>query len=274
MDHGGSHLTGTAIVTGAAGGIGRALVEALGTAGYRIVACDIAPTVDSLAGDGVDTFVADVSDAADVQRVVAHAGPVDVLVNNAGVVRRTNPLDPWEQAVADFDAVVGANLRGAYLMGRAVIPGMVERGRGDIVNVATDHQHTCGWPDPVVHDDTSTCPSRSERRRPCGGRSFDLYDASKWGLNGLTFTWAAALRPHGICVNNLCVGATDTPMLREFLGAALDEEVAATWLQPADVARVVLDLLAEGPGGRTGDNVGLWVGHPCVLPPPGSVALP
>lgn len=274
MDDGRSNLSGTALVTGAAGGLGRALVAALDRAGYRVVACDVSPAVDELASDAVDAVVADITDPLDVRRVAMRAGTVDVLLNNAGVVRRTNPLDPWEQAVADFDAVIGPNLRGAYLMGRALIPGMVERGRGDILNVATDHQHNCGWPDPVDHDETSLCPSRSEQRHPCGGRSFDLYDASKWGLNGLTFTWATALRPHGIRVNNLCTGATDTSMLRDFLGGAIDPDVAANWLRPADVAAVVLELLAEGPGGRTGDNVGLWVGHPCVLPPPGSTALP
>ena len=274
MDDGGSNLTGTALVTGAAGGLGRALVTALAEAGFHVVACDVSATVEELAGDDVDCLIADVTDPDDVHWLAARAGPVDVLLNNAGVVRRTNPLDPWEQAVADFDAVIGPNLRGAYLVGRAVLPGMVERGHGDIVNVATDHQHNCGWPEPVDHDATSTCPSRSERRRPCGGRSFDLYDASKWGLNGLTFTWATALRPYGIRVNNLCPGATDTPMLRDFLGGAVDPEVAATWFRPADVAAVVLELLAEGADGRTGDNVGLWVGHPCVLPPPGPTALP
>ena len=266
MDDGGSHLT--AIVTGAAGGLGRALVSALRDAGHEVVACDIDPSVVDLGG-----VVADVTDADDVRRLVEGAGPIELLINNAAVVRRTNPLDPWDQAVADFDAVIGPNLRGAYLVGRAVIPRMVERGRGDIVNVSADHTHTCGWPVPLDHADAPDCPWHEQPRLPCGGRAFDLYDAAKWGLNGLTFTWALALRPHGIRVNNLCLGAADTPMLRNFLGGALDPDVVATWFRPEQVAGVVLDLLAEGPGGRTGDNVGVWVGHPCVLPPPGSTAL-
>jgi len=270
---GGPDLTATAVVTGAAGGLGRALVGALASSGLRVVACDIRPAVTELAYDGVDAIVADVADADDVQRVADRAGDVDVLVNNAAVVRRTHPLDSWEQTVEDFAATIGPNLRGAYLMGRAVIPRMVARGRGDIVNVAADHQHTCGWPVALDHDDAPDCPWRDAPRYPCGGRSFDLYDASKWALNGLTFTWALALRPHGVRVNNLCLGATDTPMLRSFLGEAPDPDVLASSLRPADVAAVVLELLAEGPDGRTGDNIGLWVGHPCVLPAPGSTAL-
>ena len=276
MDDGGADLTPaprTALVTGAAGGIGRALVGALVSGGFRVVACDVDPAVDALAGPGrpVEPVVADVGDPEAVRGLIAGAGPVDVLINNAAIVRRTDPLDSWDTAVADADAILGVNLRGPYLLGRAVIPGMVDRGRGDIVNVAADHQHTCGWPDVHDHHDASGCPWVHQRRLPCGGRNFDLYDASKWGLNGLTFVWAAALQPHGVRVNNLCIGATDTPMLRGFIGADPGPDVVRSWLRPADVAAVVMCLLADG---RTGDNVGLWVGHPCVLPPPGPTALP
>ena len=77
-----------------------------------------------------------------------------------------------------------------------------------------------------------------------------------------------ALRKHGIRVNSLCLGATDTEMLRSFIGPAPDPAFVATWMQPADVAAVLVDLLEEGPEGRTGDNIGLYAGHPCVLPPP------
>jgi NAD(P)-dependent dehydrogenase (short-subunit alcohol dehydrogenase family) len=97
----------------------------------------------------------------------------------------------------------------------------------------------------------------------------DLYNASKWALNGLTFDWAIALRKHGIRVNALCLGAADTEMLRSFIGADPDPEFVATWMRPADVAAVLVALLEEGPDGRTGDNIGLYAGHPCVLPPPG-----
>src|SRR5438270_9004059 len=122
-------LTGrTAIVSGGARGIGFAIVEALAEAGTRVIACDVSPDIDDVGADlrarglAVQTVVADVSMPADIRRMVDDAGPVSILINNAGVVKATRPTDPWQTAVADFDAVIGPNLRGAYLLGRAVIP--------------------------------------------------------------------------------------------------------------------------------------------------------
>ena len=268
-----------AIVSGSARGIGLAITEALAGAGVNVTACDIRPEINDIGSElrarglPVQTVVADVSSASEVRRMVDDVGPVDILINNAGAVEPTRPTDPWEKSVADFDVVVGANLRSAYLLGRAVIPGMVDRGGGDIVNVATDHIHNCGWPSPADHADAAGCPWRDRPRPPGGGPAFDLYDAAKWGLNGLTQSWASALRPYGVRVNNLCPGATDTEMLRSFLPAPPAPAVVASWFQPAQIAAVVLLLLAEGPRGRSGDNVGVWVGHPAVLPPTGPTAL-
>jgi hypothetical protein len=131
--------------------------------------------------------------------------------------------------------------------------------------VTTDHIHTCGWPVALDHADAPACPWAAAHRPPGGGPAFDLYDASKWALNGLTGAWATALRPHGIRVNSFGMGATDTPMYRGFLGG---RPPAPGVMDPADVAAVLLDLLAEGPEGRTGDSIQLWIGHPCVLSPP------
>ena len=93
-----------------------------------------------------------------VDDVVRRTGTIDVLVNNAGVVRVTDPTDPWEKALDDYDHVVGTNFKGVFLFGRAVIPLMVEQGSGNIVNIATDHVHTCGWPEAVDHADSSRLP--------------------------------------------------------------------------------------------------------------------
>jgi NAD(P)-dependent dehydrogenase (short-subunit alcohol dehydrogenase family) len=123
---------------------------------------------------------------------------------------------------------------------------------GNIINVSSDHVKPApgtGW-----HH---------------GHGAMDLYDASKWALNGLTFDWAKALRRHNIGVNNLCMGATDTEMLRDWIGSEPDQAYLAFWMTPEGIADVVLDLIAEGPDGRTGDNIGLWAGHPTVLPPIG-----
>jgi NAD(P)-dependent dehydrogenase (short-subunit alcohol dehydrogenase family) len=267
----------SAIVTGGAVGLGRTFAAALAREGARVTICDVRSDVEltaaELRGQGlqVEAVIADVSQPVDVRHVVDGVGTVDVLVSNAGVVRATEPTDDWEKALDDYDAVIGTNLKGTYLFGRAVAPLMAEQGSGNIINIATDHTHTCGWPDPVDHADSASCPWAGERRRP-GFVGMDLYDASKWGLNGLTQNWARSLRQHGVRVNNICMGATDSHMMRAYFGVPEGEEpppeVLAKWMSADDVARVLIELIEEGPEGRSGDNIGLWIGHPTTLPPP------
>jgi 3-oxoacyl-[acyl-carrier protein] reductase len=270
-----------AIVTGAAVGVGAAFARALGDAGCTVVLCDVRHDVEDRAaalreaGIAARAIVADVGELEAVRSVVRLAGErIDVLVNNAGIVELTPvALDP-EVAVERFDRIVRTNLRGAYLFGRFVIPVMVARRAGHIVNVATDHIHHCGWPEVVGHDDAPDCPWNDIRRRP-GAIGMDAYDASKWALNGLTQDWAKSLRAHGVRVNNLCLGSTDSHMLRSHSGFAGGEEppaeVLAQWQDPAQVAGVLVELICEGPDGRTGDNIGLWRGHPTVLRAPSPV---
>src|SRR5437763_17188968 len=121
-----------ALVTGAARGIGLAIADALEATGADVIRCDIRPC-----RDGERTL--DVSDALAVRGFVDELGPIDVLVNNAGAVRRTSPTDAWDKSLEDYEAVVGTNLGGTYLMGRAVIPGMVAERHGHVLNVVTDH---------------------------------------------------------------------------------------------------------------------------------------
>jgi NAD(P)-dependent dehydrogenase (short-subunit alcohol dehydrogenase family) len=236
-----------ALITGAARGLGRALAEGLAAAGFEIVACDTDPAIDGVEGL---TFRADVSIPADVRAVVDGAlqkhGRIDVLVNNAGIARGTRAGDDWERGLQDYDEILGTNLHGAFLFGRAVAPAMIERKTGNIVNVSTDHV----YPTPGV--------------RVWGHGGMDLYNASKWALNGLTLDWATTLGRHGIRVNGLCLGATDTPMLRDFAGP-VSEEVTATWMKPEQICDLLLELLAEGPEGRSGHNLGCWVGRPLSL---------
>ena len=273
----------TAIVTGGTRGVGRSITRVLASTGMSVLVCDIAPETDeqvaALAADGLDVSAVrcDISRADDVTRAVQVAtdrfGSVDVLVNNAAISRRSGPLDPWPKALADFDDIVGVNLRGAYLFARALLPSMVQRRRGHVINVTTDHVHTCGWPVLVPHDDAQDCPWAHEVRPP-GVPGMDVYDASKWALQGLTFAWAKALRESRVRVNSIALGATDGGTLRESLGYRDIEppaEVLASWQDPDDVAAVILDLMAEGPDGRSGDSIGLWRGHPTVLPPPSPI---
>jgi NAD(P)-dependent dehydrogenase (short-subunit alcohol dehydrogenase family) len=141
---------------------------------------------------------------------------------------------------------------------------MIAQGGGDILNVCTDHVQTCGSPWELSHDDAPNCPFRAIAPRPTGGGpGMDLYDASKWGQLGLTFAWARALAPHHIRVNALCMGATDSFMLRSFHNHAPAPEEVARWMKAEDIARLVLDLMRDG---RSGDYIGAAVGHPIVLP--------
>ena len=246
----------TAIVTGAAQGIGRGIAERFAADGWTVVITDRQASVADVADEiGATAFVGDVADADHVRHVVdstveAH-GAIDVLVNNAGEVRPTGPRDPWDGAASDFDRYFGSNTKGAFLFGRAVAPVMIDAGGGNIVNISTDHVKPC--PDCDRHH---------------GHGSMDLYNASKWALNGFTFDWAESLKPHHIRVNNICMGATDTEMLRGYMGTDPDPDYLATWMTPAQIAQIVVELIAEGPDGRTADSIGLYAGYECVLPPP------
>jgi NAD(P)-dependent dehydrogenase (short-subunit alcohol dehydrogenase family) len=199
-----------------------------------------------------------------------------VLVNNAAVVEVTSPTDEWTKAIADYDRVMTTNLKGVFLFGRACAPLMAKSGWGEIVNISTDHVHTCGWSNPISHDDAAQCPWKDHARQP-GWVYLDLYGASKWAPNGLTQSWAKMLRANGIRVNKICMGATDSHMQRSFLGYGEDPdteppaELLNWWMNPDEVARVLIELIEEGSSGRSGDNVGLWLGHPTVLPPPSPV---
>jgi 3-oxoacyl-[acyl-carrier protein] reductase len=236
-----------AIITGAAKGLGRAFAKRLRNEGFEIVACDLDAGVDDL--DGV-TLRADVSKPEDVRRVVDTAmqehGRIDVLINNAGIARPTRAGDDWDSGLRDYQEVVGTNFFGAFLFGRAVAPIMIDQRSGHIVNISTDHVY----------------PTPGQRVWGHGG--MDLYNASKWALNGLTLDWAATLGRRGIRVNGLCLGATDTPMLREFAAGA-DESVIASWMRPEQICDLLLELLAEGPEGRSGHNLGCWVDRPLSL---------
>ena len=260
-----------AIVTGAAVGIGSAFARALAAAGAQLSLCDVRDEVLELASElGKPTLAlkADVSKPDDVRRVVAATqrefGRIDVLINNAGVWAASLPTDSVEKTMRDYDYLVGANLKGSFLFGRAVIPGMIAQSGGEIVNVCTDHVQTCGSPYELSHDDAPDCPWAGQPPRPTGGGpGMDLYDASKWGQLGLTFAWAQALEPHNIRVNALCMGATDSFMLRGFHNHKPPPEEVAKWMKPADIARLMLELMRDG---RTGDYIGIAMGHPIVLP--------
>lgn len=274
-----------AIVTGAAVGLGNAYAIALAKAGVNVAVCDIREDIEGLPNElrklGVQSvgWKADVSIPADVRTVVdgtkAAFGSIDILINNAGVWGASVADDPLDKSLTDYDRILGTNMKGEYLFGRAVIPIMIAQGKGgEIVNIATDHMVTCGTPHNVCPN-LPTCPwsqpqpSFQGPPRPTGGGdAMDLYDAAKWGLNGFLYSWAKALRPHNIRVNAFCMGATDSYMLRSFHNFKPSAEEAASWMKAEDNAQALIDLLNEGPDGRTAENMNFCVGRPVKLEPP------
>ena len=235
-----------ALVTGASRGLGHAFAEALRSSGATVATCDELPGSDA---------VVDVSDPAQlhafIESVLTKHGRLDIVVANAARCRFTNPMSGWDTAIDDFDFHINTNLRGLFLTGRATMAALAATGNGHLILLGTDH--TCrplDW--------------------PYASGSLDAYDASKWGVVGLTVAWANALAKKGVRVNALSMGATDTEMLRNFTVAATGreptEEMIAGWMRPEQLADLALELIAEGPDGRTGQNIAIIVGQPIELP--------
>jgi 3-oxoacyl-[acyl-carrier protein] reductase len=183
----------TAIVTGAGTGIGRATAQLLAERGARVVAAGLQPehlreTVDAITATGAEAIAvdADVSDPAAIEHVAARAqeafGGTDVLVNNAAIY----PIGPWhEMDAAQWDEVFATNVRGYFLMAKAVRPQMVARGGGAIVNISSVTFFS-------------------------GETLLLAYVASKGAVVGFTRALAREAGPEGIRVNAVAPGAFPT----------------------------------------------------------------
>ena len=240
-----------ALITGAAHGQGRATALALAAEGAAIVAFDVARplsypgyamgTPDDLeslaaacrtAGGDCATVVGDVRDAAAVAKAVETAlerfGRIDILFNNAGICAYGLAHELTEAA---WDAMLDINLKGAWLVARQVIPVMIRQRSGVIIN------------------NSSVAGLRGMAR-------LSHYAASKWGLTGLTKSWAIELAPHGIRVNSIHPTGVNTPMndgLAELEGLTprqIAERSAGNllpvpWIEPEDVAQAVVYLASD-----------------------------
>ena len=214
----------TALITGAGRGIGAAIAESLATLGATVVLCgrtraplDATAAKLRSAGAQVEVIPCDVQDLAAVeqaaQRVAKTFGRLDILVNNAGIGAFGSPLH--KMAPAQWDSILNTNLRGVFYCIRAFTPLMLERG-GHIVNIS----------------------SLAGKNALPGGAA---YAASKWGLNGLTYSVAEELRAANIRVSVVCPGSVDTELSTH---AGKDP---GKMLQPADVAHVVAMLVTQAP---------------------------
>lgn len=239
-----SHQDKVAIVSGAAQGLGLAFAERLAEEGYQVLAFDVKASVENI--PGVTGMVADVSRRDDVELIVSRAvemGTLSVLVNNAGAWKKTPVDSSWDQALADWDEIMDTNLKGVLMLSRAAVPHLKVAG-GHIINLSTYY----------------VLPAKSDGTNP---PDTDLYGASKWALNGFTDAWAKYLAASDIKVNGLCMGAVDTPMLRGlFPDNQLPPAFVDSVMQPAQIAQLMIDLMASG---RTGENIGAWVGEPVEL---------
>jgi len=234
-----------ALITGGASGIGRATAELFVREGAAVVVADVnsAPgkaVADEIARAGGRTIFepADVTLAADcrrlVERTIKEFGKINVLFNNAGIIRRATVLDLSEE---DWDRVMAVNVKSIYLLSREVIPHMQKAGGGSIINTAS------GW-------------------GITGGAKAAVYCASKGAVVLLTKAMALDHGPQNIRVNCICPGDTDTAMLRgeaaqlganqkEFFADAAKRPLGRVG-RPEEIAQAVLYLASDASSFVTG----------------------
>lgn len=241
----------TAIVTGAGQGIGEGIAGALVSLGARVALVDmdearVSKVAAVLAGDGTSAqaYVGDIRDAeflADaVGQILEKWGQIDVLVNNAGVIR-DNLLGNISEE--DWDTVLDVNLKGTFLCCRAVVPHMKERQYGKIVNIAS--------------------------RSALGNVGQANYSASKGGVISFTRTLALELAKYGINVNAVSPGFIDTPMTRGLPAKARERllrmQPSGKAGAPEDIANAVCFLASDAARFITGQVLNVDGGRSCGL---------
>jgi 3-oxoacyl-[acyl-carrier protein] reductase len=214
-----------ALVTGASRGIGLAIARSLGRMGAKVGICarDTKKLEDAAArlrNEKIEVLAvaADVTNAKSIEALVAKTdqsfGPIEILVNNAGI----GYFGPVHEAdEKNWDAVLDTNLKSVFLLSKAVTPGMIERRAGHIVNIGS---------------------LAGKNAFKNGG----IYCASKWGLMGLTECMAEDLRDYGIRVSVICPGSVATDF-----GSPTSKKDPHKMLQPDDIAHVVEMLVTQAP---------------------------
>ena len=212
-------LTGkTAFVTAAGQGIGRATAKAFAAAGATVIATDVDPAkLTDLGSDSIRTLALDVLDPAAITRAAQDAGTIDILFNCAGVVHQGTLLNATE---ADWTFAFDLNCRSMFRTMQAFLPGMLARGRGSIVNMASVASSLKGVPNRFI------------------------YSASKAAVIGMTRSVATDYVTRGIRANCLCPGTVDTP--------SLDERIAANAAAAGSIDAARAAFVARQPMGRLG----------------------
>lgn len=212
-------LTGkTAFITAAGQGIGRATAQAFAAAGARVVVTDVdAAKLAGLDSDTIRTMALDVLDPAAITRAAEAAGAIDILFNCAGVVHQGTLLDATE---ADWSFAFDLNCRSMFRTMQAFLPGMLTRGRGAIVNMASVASSLKGVPNRFI------------------------YSASKAAVIGMTRSVATDYVTKGIRCNCLCPGTVETP--------SLDERIAANAAAAGSIDAARAAFVARQPMGRLG----------------------
>ena len=227
-----------ALVTGAASGIGRAVARAFAAEGAAVHAVDVqadalGALVEGLRAEGLTASptVADISVPEVVERwvtdVLDASGRIDCLANIAGVIS-SEPVE--EVSLAEWDRILGINLRGTFLCARAVVPAMKRRGSGSIINV-------------------------SSRAGAMGFAGMTAYCASKFGVEGMSRALAQELGPHGIAVNTITPG---TPVHTAMSETTYSPEQRKIWRNPAVIAPAFVHLALQGPDGLNDRYVNAW----------------
>lgn len=223
----------TALVTGGTSGIGLESARLMAAEGAEVVIAgrDRERGEQAAADIGARFVPADLGHMDSVASLVSQAGDVDILVNNAGIY----PTAPtFEQDVAGFQQLFDTNVRGTYFLVAATTKGMVERGRGSIVNITTLAAHK-GFPGTSV------------------------YAATKAALASLTRTWAAEFGANGVRVNSVSPGPTRTPTTLAQMGDFIDDVAAGLPLKrtagPEEIAQAVLFLASPRASFVTGSTL-------------------
>ena len=227
------------LVTGAGRGIGQAIAIAMAGEGAKVALTGrnvsrLEQVLGEIEGPGGQAAVwqMDVSLETEVEdtvgKILDRWGRIDILVNNAAIIHDGTPV--WETPISHWDEEMGINLRGTFLCCHFVVPHMVERSQGIVINIGSSSG--------TIAED-----------------NYGAYGATKWGVIGYTTSLAKSVRSHGVKVNGLNPGWVETDMTA---GSHIPPDAGPEWTQPEDIARAALFLAAHAPADMTGQFINLF----------------